>query len=547
MRWPLRIAAAALGLSGPAALAQTSVGAAAVASPVLPASVESSELKSFDPWEVGAASRADGALPSTLWKNSDAVAVGALFDKLQAPFASPAANRLARAALLSSGSAPAGSEAAAREAVRKRFAALGRFGAAEEIAQMVSASPAAAADPNINMFAAQAELARGRNADACRRGQAASNVTPFFLRLRAFCAAAAGDAAASDLALDVARNANAADPWLSAALPALANGGKGAPGAKFDNSLDAAISVAGKLKPAAKPLAGSSLLAMGAVARADTAPALRVEAALETLRIAAIGANEAEAAFAAGAGLKSTKRAPVPPIVNAVRIVRAADGAPARALALEAALNSMLTFPDYWAAARLFKDDIAQLPKDASTAAAAPALARAALAVGDAKGAAEWRNLVVQSPQPPPETIRSALDAALVAAGQGNSETAKVVVERRINLASGLSLRRASRDVILLGALGVPAPPPAAGFINANPPPPPLAKADAAALANAAAASQRGAAGETAIYVAMALAPGANRVELDSVVTAIQVLRAVGLMDLARIVAVEAMIADGVS
>jgi hypothetical protein len=113
-------------------------------------------------------------------------------------------------------------------------------------------------------------------------------------------------------------------------------------------------------------------------------------------------------------------------------------------------------------------------------------------------------------------------------------------------LASGLSLRRASRDIVVLQALGVTSPPPAAGFLNLNPPAPPTAKADAAALAKAVDASQRKAQGETAIYVAMALAPGADKVELDSVVTAIQALRAANLMEQARMVAVETMIAGGI-
>ena len=58
---------------------------------------------------------------------------------------------------------------------------------------------------------------------------------------------------------------------------------------------------------------------------------------------------------------------------------------------------------------------------------------------------------------------------------------------------------------------------------------------------------QRGAQGETAIYVAQALAAGADKVELDAVVTAIQALRAVNLMEAARIVAVEAMISGGIA
>ena len=45
----------------------------------------------------------------------------------------------------------------------------------------------------------------------------------------------------------------------------------------------------------------------------------------------------------------------------------------------------------------------------------------------------------------------------------------------------------------------------------------------------------------------VSVALGANKVEIDSVVTAIQALRAVNLMEAARIVAVEAMISGGIA
>jgi hypothetical protein len=558
MRWAISLSALAIGLSASAG-AQTPTQTLADAAPtpaavVRTTAVESSELRAFSAWEVGAAN--EKLLPATLWNNSDAAAVGALLDKATQPYASPASNRLARGAMLAPGAAPAGSEAAAADAARKRFAALGRFGAADEITTMVAASPVAAADKSIAMFAAQSDLARGRNDDACRRGQAippaasaALAADGFFLRLRAFCAAASGDAPGAELAFDVARTAGVNDPWLFSALLALAPDSRAKPVAKYDNSLDAAVSLAGAFKPAAKPLVGASILAQSAVARSDSAmPAVRVEAALTSLRAGAIDGRTGRAAFAAGVNIKAAKGAPIPSAVVAIKTVAAAEDKPAaRALAIETALNGVVTYADYIAVARALASDIAALPKDATTAAAGLGMARAMLAIGDYKSAAEWRNLLVQSQAPTSESARSALDAALVAAGQGNIETAKVVLERRINLASGLSLKRASRDVAILTALGVPPPAPAAGFVNANPPVAATVKADAASLAKATEASQRKAQGETALYVAAALAPGAEKVEIDSVVAAITALREAGLMDAARLVAVEAMIAGGIS
>jgi hypothetical protein len=556
MRWAISLSTLALTLAA-SAVAQAPAQTVADATPppgpvVLTAAVESGELRSLDAWEVGAAS--EKLLPASLWNNSDAAAVGALLDSVKQPYASPAANRLTRGTILAPGSAPAGSEMAAADAARKRFAALGRLGAADELVTMVAASPIAASDKSIAMFASQADLARGRSADACRRGQAippaASAAIPadaFFLRLRAFCAAMAGDSAGAELAFDVARTAGVNDAWLFTALLALAPDSKAKPAAKYGTSLDTAISLAGGFKPAAKPLVGASILAQSAVARSDSAtPIVRAEAALAALRAGAIDGKTGQAAFASAAGVKATKAAPIPAGVAAIRTVSAAQPA-ARAAAIESALGGILNYGDYVAVSRALAPDIMALPKDQTTAAHGLAMARAMLALGDYKTAAEWRNLLVQSQAPTSESARSALDAALVASGQGNIETAKVVLERRINLASGLSLKRASRDVAILTALGVPPPAPAAGFVNTNPPVAGTLKADAVALAKATEASTRKAQGETALYAAAALAPGADKVELDSIVAAIGALREAGLMDAARVVAVEAMIAGGIS
>ena len=109
MRWAISLSALVLGLAASAAAQapeQTIADAAPPPSPVIrTTAVESNDLRSLDAWEVGAAP--EKLLPATLWNNSDAAAVGALLDTVKQPFTSPASNRLARAVMLSPGSAPA--------------------------------------------------------------------------------------------------------------------------------------------------------------------------------------------------------------------------------------------------------------------------------------------------------------------------------------------------------------------------------------------------------------------------------------------------------
>jgi Flp pilus assembly protein TadD len=195
----------------------------ATAAPALaqaPGPIETQQLSELTPWTVSALSRANGAFPPDLWRNTDPAFLVLIFDRLPAVYESPAVQDLARRVLLSGGEAPAGDATAA---ARKRFEVLGKMGAADELAIMAAGIASSLTDPAIAQYAAQAELARGRRAEACSRGrsaQAGETPSAFILRLRAYCAATGGDRAAADLALDIARQANAADPWYTSAVAA---------------------------------------------------------------------------------------------------------------------------------------------------------------------------------------------------------------------------------------------------------------------------------------------------------------------------------------
>lgn len=526
MRLATKAAFAAFLLTGTAAQAQ------------ILAAVQSNGIRPIDAWETGQVPRGDLELPTTLWNNSDAAAIGPLMDKMTGPFASPAATRLARAAMLSGGGAPAGSEIAAGEAARKRFAALGRFGAADEIVAMANVATQAASDPGILAFATQADLARGRPADACRRSQSASN-EPYILRLRAYCFALNGEQAPTDLAIEVARQAGVNDFWLFSALPVL-YGATAKPAARFDTSLNAAVSIAAELKPGKLPLASSTLLALDVIAREEDSPALlRAQAAQNALRGYAIAPEIAKASLAPAVAMKSTKAAPLPALVLGLQSIAAAQTPAAKALTIETTLKKTSTYADYVAAARLLRDDIVNLPRDATTAPAALSMARASLAMGDVKLAAAWREIIGQSGPAPSESVRAALDTAIAIAGGGNDAAA---LQHRIELGGA----GAARDAALFGALGQPTSERASALIAATPQAKGFKIADATLVAAMVSASQRGAQGETALYAARVVGPCAHVIDRASLVSTIQALRAVGLESAAREIALEAMIGAGI-
>ncbi len=506
-----------------------------------PAPMQVQQISDLNVWTVGALSRSNGALPGDIWSRSDPAFLALAFDRLPAVYDSPAALALARRVLLSGADAPRGDADAAG---RRRFEALGKMGAADELATM--ASGIGATDPAIAQYAAQAELARGQRAQACNRGRGAEvgeQVPPFLLRLRAYCAAAAGDRAAADLALELARTQNAADAWYTGAVAAAA-GAPGArpPAARYDNSLAVQLSIAAGLRPGPNPLANSSTLALVALARNEQAPQpQRAQAAALAFRRGVISAQEARTILAA---TPAEITQALPPIVAALRQVTASPGSMEAATAIAGVLRGATAYADFAAASRFFKADIAAL-QSAPDAASAVLFARAALASGDAQLGAR---LVASARQAgADEAALAPLDAALVALSGARNEQGSMAMQRRIDRATAQQARAAARDVAILSALGAPLEGSVQTFMLANAPQG-GARADSGAMLALASAVERGAIGEGALLAVAAMGEGGPaRLDAESVERIIRALRGLRLEDEARRIAAETILAGAPS
>lgn len=509
-----------------------------------PAPMEVQQISELNAWSVGALSRANGALPSDIWNRSDPAFLAAAFDRLPATYESPATMALARRVLLSGAEAPRGGDADA--AARKRFEALGRMGAADELATMASGAGSAATDVAIAQYAAQAELARNQRAQACNRGRAANvgeQVPPFLLRLRAYCAAVGGDRAAADLALELARAQNAADAWYSGAVAA-AGGAPGArpPAARYDNSLAVQLSIAGGLRPGPNPLANSSTLALVALARSEQAPQpQRAQAAALAFRRGVLSAAETRTILAA---IPAEITSALPPIAVALRQVTAAPGSIEAATAIAGVLRGATAYADFAAASRFFRADIAAL-QSAPDAASAVLFARAALAAGDVP---LGQRLVASARQAGgDEAALAPLDAALVALTGARNDQGSMAMQRRIDRAGAQNVRAAARDVAILAALGAPLEGSVQTFLITNAPQG-GARADSGAMLALASAVERGATGEGALLAAAALGEGGPaRLDAESVERIVRALRGLRLEDEARRIAAEAILAGAPS
>jgi len=512
---------------------------AAPAQPI-PAPIETQALSELDAWSVSALTRADGAFAPDLWNRTDPAFLALVLDRLPSVYESPAAQALARRVLLSGGEAPRGE---AQAAARKRFEALAKMGAADELATMAAGSGAALSDPAIAQFAAQAELARGRRSEACTRGRAAiagDPPPPFLLRLRAYCAAVTGDRAAADLALELARAAGAEDAWYTGAIASAAGApSPRPPAARYDNSLNTQLSLAAHLRPAANALtATTSTLALIALARSDQAPQpQRAQAAALALRRGGLSNADARAILR---GTPAEITAALPPIAIVLRQVETAPGSLEAAAAIAELLRQASAPADFAAAARLFKDDIAAL-RNAPDQAAALAFARAAIVTGDT--ALAQRLVASARAAGVNEIALTPLDTALVALAGARGGQGLAAMQRRIEAGGASLARAAARDVAILIALGAPADGPIQGFLLASPPQG-GSRADAGLMLALGAAAERGAVGEAALLAAAAAGEGGlARMDADSLARIIRALRSLRLDADANRFAVEALLA----
>jgi hypothetical protein len=508
----------------------------------VPAPIEQQTLRQLDAWGVSALSRNNGALPADLWARSDPAFLALVFDRLPAVYESPAAQALARRVLFSGGDAPRGDAALA---ARRRFEALGKMGAADELSMMAAGSGPGLTDPGIAMFAAQAELARGRRNEACARGRNANvgeTSPPFFLRLRAYCAAVGGDRAAADLALELARAQNAADAWYTGAVAA-AGGAPAArpPAARYDNSLSTQLSIAAQLRPGPNALNESSTLALVALARAENAPQpQRAQAAALAYIRGAIPPAEARTILAA---TPAEIRSGLPLLATATRQVQAAQpGSLEQAAPIADVLRRASNAAEFTRFALYFQSEIAAL-QTAPDPAAAVLFARAAIAGGDVQVA--QRLTASARAAGADEAALAPLDAALAAMSGPRGEQGTMAMQRRIDAAGSAAAQRraAARDVAILAALGAPVDGAVQNFILENPPQG-GARAESGAMLALAASVERGAVGEGALLAVVAAGQaGAARLDAESLERLIRALRGMRLDDEARRVAVEALLA----
>ena len=355
---------------------------------------------SRDAFATGSLTPATGALPETLWDDADPDALSLLIDSAPGRPASASVGAVMRRLLLSPGRTPLG---ASPSLGGKKLLALASAGFTEEARTIASLSDAAKTDPHVGQSLAVADLLDAKTADACNRSRALirGKDSPFWVKLRVFCAAIAKEYDAADLTLGILREQGLLDETENALLTAISAPSPLKLPVAPRNALELAIlrQIGGPIAPAVLDVGDGGVLK--SLARdASLDPRTRIVAANRAAAMGVIGAASLRAIYGSfafdGAALAGNITVdPNDPLSDAAvyqSIARTAGPEFVRdnAARIASALIAAPTHARAFAASVVYADEIEAFDGLIVSPAEAGAFAMARMAVGDPDRARNW-------------------------------------------------------------------------------------------------------------------------------------------------------------
>jgi hypothetical protein len=395
-------------------------------------------------------------LPPDLWRGSSGALAKLVIPELASRPITPAAAALVRHVLEVAGNGPegAGNDADLAGARAEALLRLGDVAAAQAITDAASNLPQLNA---LSRVAAQAALIGGQDDKACSIGDALvmGREGGFWLRLRAYCQARAGQTAPAQLTFDLAEQQEHQPDYERLMTALLAGAGAGAVQPALDDPLDFAISrkLGVDWTPALEAAPASIAVA---VARDGSAPtAARLAAAARAARLG-------QAAPEAYGALTPTPTGLPPPDASGplseaalVVLVGSTNDLTLKESGVIALLKRSKDGPEFQALARLAAPAIGQIM------AAHPVLrqpflfAMAAAAAGDVASAKAARAAVGQGTPAPTPADLALLDALIAAASTPVDASAADALGP---IASGSDAAARSRAAGALALVGAYAP-----------------------------------------------------------------------------------------
>lgn len=391
-------------------------------------------------------------LSPDLWRGSSGALARAAIPTLATRPMTPAATALARKLLSAGASGPdgAGDDLDLAAARLSALLALGNAGSVESIADR---TPNLAQKPALAQVAAEAALVRGEDDKACGIETSLTDGRDgaYWLRLRAYCQAKAGQAPSAQLTLSLAEQQGRHADYERLMNAMLAGGDPGVP--VLDDGLDYALSR--RLSPngwvQAMPTASAAVAV--AVARDATAPATaRVEAAARAVRLG-LPVPEAYVGLTPPADIAAANQLGPTGEAMLMALAGATTDLTLKQAALAALLKRAQSQDEFQALSRLAAPGIASLVQANAVFGEPPVFAAACAVAGDGACAKAVRAQVGADAPP----LGLALLDALIAASAGSPDSAVVqAVDAAGRGSDSAGAQRAAGALALLGALGAP-------------------------------------------------------------------------------------------
>jgi len=520
-------------------------------------------LQSIDVDTVGVLNEAQGGFGAAMWNGTSRALVDSLLPRLPVSTTSPTMRDLMRRMLLSTAAVPKG-KSKGQSLVRTRIELLAAMGNLRAVNDLLEATPARHQDEALMRIEADMRFLANDNARACAlaAGQFQADPNPYWHKAFIFCQALAGETEKAALGVGLLSEEGEKDDPFFIMVDGLTSGGKVAIESLSDPSpLHLAIARAAKAQLPADVISSNRPAVLRTIAISPNAPIeLRLEAAeraeaagaltVDALRQLYTSASFSEEALA---NPLSRAEAETGPLSRALlyRTSLAQTVPMAQAEAVARALSLGREGGRYTSTVRVFVPVLQLIRPSDELMWFAPQAIRALLASGRHELAGQWFEMLRASAISDENSVTMLSALMPVASLSGSSDSNDWTTEKLTDWwdqAKGDSAgsRRAAILYSLFESIGEPVPTALWDQLLTDAERTTVALPHPALWYRLQAAAQSGRRGETILLSLLALGEGgpgqADPVILRQVLTG---LRAIGLVDEARALAVEAAVAVG--
>ena len=426
-------------------------------------------LSSTEEANVGLLVANTGGFEADMWAGSQGVMIEKLLARLTVGTSSPTVNELGYRLLTSVAALPEG-VISGGSLLDVRFDRLIAGGYVDAVNQMSVQVPDLAKHEGLARIRARGMLLQNQTVEACQQASdlVSGRDQPFWLKLRTFCFALAGESAAADLTADLMREKNIDDPLFFAALTGMTTGAKiDIPDTETLGAIHVILLAETGQSPSERTLGQASAGVLAAIARAETlSQDLRLLAGIEAERRGSLPASQLglfydEISFQdkERAQALTVARTLAPPRANALlyQVIKAHTAPSARAEALAVALELAQDHGFYESLARLYWPIFENVVPSQAYDGVALDMVRLALVNGAHDAAYGWYDLIQLSGSAPASDLR---DARILLAAAAPSERLDWSGTQPLEWLDGAAdeavFTRLAHDIILLEGLGYP-------------------------------------------------------------------------------------------